>query len=68
MTEHELMLGVRNILLASFIIAAVVPEGTLLLRRQLARIWTILRTRLAVRKSKARSEKFWEIDMTKFEP
>ena len=68
MAEHELMIGVRNILFAHLMMAVVAPEGPLRLRGQLVRMWKTLKTRLAVTRSNLGRNKFWEIDLTKLEP
>ncbi len=68
MPEHAFMLGVRNILLVNLVAVVLAPEATLRLRSQLVAKWKSLKARIAVTLSNSRKNKFWEIDMTKFEP
>ncbi len=68
MAEHEIVIGVRNIILVHLLASATAPEGwSRAIHRELARVWKSVRTRLVIKRSRGQS-KFWEIDMTKFEP
>ncbi len=68
MAEHEFMLGIRNILFVHIMAVVAAPEAALRLRTQLIRTWKALRAGISFRLSNPRRNKFWEIDMTKFEP
>ncbi len=68
MIEHEFMLGVRNILLVNLLAVAMAPDAILRLHRRLIRKWKALRARISITLSSPGRSKFWEIDMTKFEP
>ncbi len=68
MFEHDFMLGVRNILLVNLLAVAMAPDATQRLHRRLIRKWKALRERISIMLSSPRRNKFWEIDMTKFEP
>lgn len=65
----DLSLVMRNILFVQLMLLATTPEFTLRLRHELVRLWRTLRAPVAVKKAgPAKKSKFWEIDMTKFEP
>jgi hypothetical protein len=69
MVPHEFTLGMRNILLVQFLLIAALPGHASLFRLQLIRIWrTINAPFLQKRKTRRKGSRFWEIDMTKFEP
>jgi hypothetical protein len=68
MFDNELLLGIRNLLLVHLMIAASIPEQTARLQYGVLRMWKTLTTRPVSKRSNSRTKKFWEIDMTKFEP
>jgi predicted LPLAT superfamily acyltransferase len=61
----------RNMLLFQMLLVLTFVGNTAVFHRELLRIWKMLKTPvLPIRSTKTnhRSNKFWEIDMTKFEP
>ncbi len=68
MAEQELMIAVRNVLLANIMLAALAPEKALHLPQQIVRRGKALIARLSVMRPNSRLKKFLEIDMSKFEP
>ena len=71
--DTDLLIGLRNAILFSMIISAgaLFPENRMNVPASLLRMWKLSRDRRCLRKSmKSDSSraKFWEIDMTKFEP
>jgi len=70
MSGDALMIFIRNILFISLAIALTDSVKPVLVHHDLLKLLNALKTRLSLKKSAARKEhgKFWEIDMTKFEP
>jgi hypothetical protein len=68
MCDDEIVFSIRNILLLQLVVSATIPEKTAQLRHDLVRMWKTLAARLVVNWSNSPVKKFWEIDMTKFEP
>ena len=70
MSEYEVTFSMRNILLLQLLTFVVARDSACLVRQKLSRIWKSFTTRLHSKKpaTGAKKEKFWEIDMTKFEP
>lgn len=67
----EIMIAFRNILLVQLLMALTFARNPLRLQQELLRLWKTLNTPLLSRKSikpNHKSGKFWEIDMTDFEP
>jgi hypothetical protein len=69
MFSHDLIIGIRNILLLQLVMIVMMPGHLLLVRQELIKIWKSINTPFYQKRAtpKKRS-KFWEIDMTKFEP
>jgi hypothetical protein len=68
---ETLTITLRNILLLQLLTALTIASKAPLIHRELLRIWRWFKTPLLLLKSHKtnhRSHKFWEIDMTKFEP
>lgn len=70
MFEFKTGIGIRNILLVQMLMIVLVPGYALQVRRELVKIWKTLKTPILPKKmgSLKKSGKFWEIDLTKFEP
>lgn len=69
MVPHEFTIGIRNILLVQFLLIAAFPGHAALFRLQLIRIWRSINAPFLWKKETRRKRsRFWEIDMTKFEP
>jgi hypothetical protein len=70
MFAPETSFVIRNILLLQLLTLVVVPDSDLQVHQKLLKIWKSLNTPILPKKpaDKAKKEKFWEIDMTKFEP
>jgi hypothetical protein len=70
MFGDEIFIGIRNILFMHLMILATVPERTVRLHHELVKIWKTLKTPILPKKTGPvkKGSKFWEIDMTKFEP
>ncbi len=70
MSESEISLSIRNILLLQLLTLAVVRDSAFELYRKLLKVWKSVRIPRFSSKPTCRGkkEKFWEIDMTKFEP
>jgi hypothetical protein len=70
MFAPETSIVIRNILLLQLLTLVVVPGYALQVHQKLLKIWKSLNTPVHPKKptGKAKKEKFWEIDMTKFEP
>ena len=63
--------GLRNILAFQLLAVLALAGNTPVVQRELLRIWKTLNTPLFPKqqvKTNHKSNKFWEIDMTKFEP
>jgi len=68
MYGDETVFVLRNILLVQLVLAAAVPESTLRLHRALLKLWQGLKAPVRLQKKQVKKNRFWEIDMTKFEP
>jgi len=70
MFEFKTGIDIRNILLVQMLTLVLVPGYALQVRRELVKIWKTLKTPILPRKtgSLKKGSKFWEIDLTKFEP
>jgi len=67
MIMPEFSVSIRNVLLIQLLIVLLAPDYALQLRQELQKLWKTLNTPWIPLRRAARS-KFWEIDMTKFEP
>jgi hypothetical protein len=66
-----LVINLRNILLFQLLVALALAGNVPAVQQELLKIWKRLNTPLITIKSTRtnhKSNKFWEIDMTKFEP
>jgi hypothetical protein len=70
MSAPETSIVIRNILLLHLLTLVVVPGYAFQVHQNLLKIWKSLNTPILLKKTtdKAKKERFWEIDMTKFEP
>jgi hypothetical protein len=70
MFASETSVVIRNILFLQLLTLVMIPGYALQLRQKLLRIWKSLNTPVLPKKptGKTKKERFWEIDMTKFEP
>lgn len=70
MLGDEIMFSIRNILLLQLLTFVVAPDYAFQVHQQLLKIWKSLNTPMLLKKpaGQKKREKFWEIDMTKFEP
>ena len=70
MFAHEVTIGIRNILLIQLLVIVLVPGCAFQVHQGLMKIWKTLNTPLLPEKpaDPKKREKFWEIDMTRFEP
>jgi hypothetical protein len=71
MNTEILAINLRNILLFQLMVALAFAENAPVVHQALFRIWKRLRAPFLLIKSNKTnhaSNKFWEIDMTKFEP
>lgn len=71
MHDQLLVIFLRNLLVATLFMVAVMSPNTHLVRQELQRIWKTIKTpllQLRITRTNHKSNKFWEIDMTKFEP
>ncbi len=70
MSDNELSFGIRNILLLQLLTLVVVRESAFQFCQKLLKVWKSLRARFLSREhsSQGKKGKFWEVDMTKFEP
>jgi hypothetical protein len=70
MFEFKTGIGIRNILLVQMLMIVLVPGYAMQVRRELVKIWKTLKTPILPKKtvSLKKGGKFWEIDLTKFEP
>jgi hypothetical protein len=69
-SEYEVYFSMRNILLLQLLTLVVARDSACLVRQKLSRIWKSFTALLRSKKPAAggKKGKFWEIDMTKFEP
>lgn len=68
MLSHELILGIRNILLMQLVLLLMMPSFALEVRRELRRVWRSVNAPFLRKKTMPKKGSFWEIDLTKFEP
>jgi hypothetical protein len=70
MFEFKTGIGIRNILLVQMLMIEMVPDYAVQVRRGLVKIWKTLKTPILPKRTgpSKKSGKFWEIDLTKFEP
>ena len=69
MFTHDAAIAIRNILLVQLMVIVLVPGHVALFRYELLKIWKRINEPLSFNKETSRKKnKFWEIDMTKFEP
>ena len=70
MFAPETSIVIRTFLLLQLLTLVMVPGYALQVHQKLLKIWKSLNTPVLPKKptGKAKKEKFWEIDMTKFEP
>ncbi len=69
MVPHEVIIGIRNILLVQLVTIILAPSHVLLISREITRIWQSINAPFLQRKPvRRKGSTFWEIDMTKFEP
>ena len=70
MSGDALMIFIRNILLMHLAIVLTASVRPVLVHHYLLKLLSALKTKLSRKKSGAMEKrgKFWEIDMTKFEP
>lgn len=69
MFSHDLIIGIRNIMLVQLGMIVMMPGHLLLVRQKLIRIWKSINAPFhQKRETPKKRSKFWEIDMTKFEP
>ncbi len=71
--ESNLLIALRNLFVLGVVISAacIRPESSLAVVRPLFAFWhrmKVLQISIAARFRSSRTERFWEIDMTKFEP
>ncbi len=70
MSDNEISFSMRNILLLQLLTLFVVKDSALQLCQNLLKTWKSLKTLLRAWKpsDQGKRGKFWEVDMTKFEP
>lgn len=70
MFEFKTGIGIRNLLLAQMLMIVLVPGYALQVRQELAKLWKTLKTPVLPKKADRlkKAGRFWEIDLTKFEP
>jgi hypothetical protein len=69
MSSPEASLLIRNILLLQLLtMLLVVPEYAFQSHRKLLKVWKSIMKPLSHKVTAEKKDKFWEIDMTKFEP
>jgi hypothetical protein len=69
MFDLEISMVIRNILLLQLLTIFVVPDFAFQVHQKLLKIWRSLDTPVLAKKpADKEKKKFWEIDMTKFEP
>lgn len=67
MFSSELTIAIRNILLVQLLVI-MVPGHPVPVCRQLLNIWKLVTSSEPKKETRKKPNKFWEIDMTKFEP
>ncbi|MGE5172473.1 MAG: hypothetical protein ACM3MD_01455 [Betaproteobacteria bacterium] len=70
MFGDEITFSIRNVLLLQLLALVVAPDYAFQVHQKLLKIWKSLNTPMLPKKPAGpkKREKFWEIDMTKFEP
>jgi hypothetical protein len=70
MSDNEISFSMRNILLLQLLTFVVVKDSAFQLCQKLLKIWKALKDLLLAWKPSGQGKraKFWEVDMTKFEP
>ncbi len=69
MSDNEISFIMRNILLLHLLTLVVVKDSAFQLCQKLLNVWKSFKALFASKPSnKGKREKFWEVDMTKFEP
>ncbi len=70
MCGDEMTFSIRNILLLQLLTLVAVPDYAFQARQRLLKIWKSLSASVFPKKpaSPKKRKRFWEIDMTKFEP
>jgi hypothetical protein len=70
MLDPDLTLALRNVLLLQFLVILLLPEhAAVAVHRHLLRAWRSLHAPFLEKKHRLKKgSRFWEIDMTKFEP
>ncbi len=71
MQPDAIMIALRNVLLVQFLMALTLAGNSPRLQQELLRIWKTLKAPLFWKKPNKpnhKSGKFWEIDMSDFEP
>lgn len=68
MSFSETSMLIRNILLLQLLTIAVVPEYAFQVHRKILKMWKSIMNSVPLKAPTDKKDKFWEIDMTKFEP
>ncbi len=70
MSDTEISFNLRNILLLQLLTLVVVKDSSFQLCQNLLKVWKSLKALLAAWRPSGPGNrgKFWEVDMTKFEP
>ncbi len=68
MFTPETAILLRNILLLQLLTIAIVPDYAFGIQKKIAKLWKSITTPLNHRTIPNKRGKFWEIDMSKFEP
>jgi len=70
MSDSEISFSMRNILLLQLLTFVVVKDSAFQMCHKLLKVWKSLKDLLLAWKpsGQGKREKFWEVDMTKFEP
>lgn len=69
MAFSEFTIGIRNILLVQFLIIIMAPDQAVYVQQEMIRIWRSINAPfLHGKETRKKGSRFWEIDMTKFEP
>jgi hypothetical protein len=68
MSSPETLLLIRNILILQLLTMAVVPEYAAQFHVKLLNMWKAIIKPIPHKVPADKKDKFWEIDMTKFEP
>ncbi len=69
MHELDIALAFRNALLLQFLVMLLLPEQVVVaVHRHLQKAWKWIQAPLREKKPPRKGSRFWEVDMTKFEP